>query len=120
MKKTRCAKILVVALIVSATGGASSQEYERISGSYAIVSQNIVDPAPGEKKDRVALSFDSDTARRIFMSMPAASRRNACSADLVTKSSGGLVCSHDVKRGEYQCTVGILLETGDAVDVSVC
>lgn len=52
--------------------------------------------------------------------MPAVARRDACSSDLMTTSSGGLVCSNDLKRREYQCTLGVILEAGNAVDVSVC
>lgn len=56
----------------------------------------------------------------IYLQMPAVARRDACSSDLMTTSSGGLVCSNDLKRREYQSTFGVILETGNAVDVSVC
>lgn len=53
--------VLVVA------GGVSSQEYTEISGSYTLASRNIVDPAPGEKRDRAAFFFNSDTAKSIYL-----------------------------------------------------
>lgn len=115
------ASLLVAIACLTAIGALGASEgFKKLTGSYMIASKNLIDPAPGEKKDRVALFLEGDAARDIYNQMPGPARKNACSSDLRTKSSGGLICSKDLSRNDYQCTVGVILKTGAVVDVSVC
>lgn len=98
----------------------ASGGYKQLSGSYAITSENIVDPGPEEKKDRLVLFIEGDAAREVFDSMDVPVKKNDCDPALRTKSAGGLVCSVDLTRKDFQCTVGVKLGNGSAVKAVAC
>jgi hypothetical protein len=110
----------MVFVVLAASGAVLAGGYSKVFGSYMIASKNITDPAPNEKKDRVAFFLDSSTAKSIYSQMPALAKKDACSSDLVTKTAGGLVCSRNLKSSEYQCTFGVMLKNGITVDVRTC
>lgn len=116
-KRTIAAGVLVAALGLGSA--AAALDVKPLAGSYAIGSATLVDPPPGEKKDRLLLYLDGDAAREVYEAMPAPARADACDPDLRTKSAGALECSLS-KAGEYTCAVGILLEQGTTVKASTC
>lgn len=120
MTRRTCLALSAAALMCGlAVGAAQALDTRPLVGSYAIGSATLVDPPPGEKKDRLLLYLDGTTARQVYDAMQAPARTSGCDADLRTKSAGALECSRS-KGGEYTCSVGVSLVTGAAVPASVC
>lgn len=107
-------------LILFATAPASAQEYRSLEGQYAIASKTLLDPPPGETRDRAVFSIQGDGAKAIYESMGIAAARDQCNDDLLTKSAGSLECSMRVAAGAYQCTFAIMLSTGELSVGRVC
>jgi len=116
--KTRLYIALVTTLFISGTTTAA--EFKKLEGSYAVASENIVDPAPDEKNDRLIVFIQGSAAKETYQAMSAPPRKNSCDAAIRTKTAGGLACSRNLSRGDYQCTVGILLKSGASVSAVTC
>jgi hypothetical protein len=99
---------------------ALAQDYKKIDAEYAITSKTIVDPPPGEKKDRVLIFIKGLGARDIYEGIPGAGKKSACSEGTLIKSAGDLECMKNVNAGSYVCGVGILLQTGATVSGLTC
>lgn len=105
--------------LAAATLAADSGQGE-IKGEYRLGSATLVDPSPDEKTDRVLLYFDGPAARDLYAAMPAAAQPGACDEALLTKVAGGLSCSRDPDRGEYHCSLGVLLADGSTAPAETC
>jgi hypothetical protein len=110
--------LFLAAVLTAAASGLKAQEFKPITGQYGIASKTILDPPPGEKKDRVLLFIHGSGARDVYEAMPGRGRNDACGGGLL-KSAGGLACSKSTD-GNYQCSLGVLLATGATVQGSVC
>jgi hypothetical protein len=120
MTRRTCLALSAAALMCGlAVGAAQALDTRPLVGSYAIGSATLVDPPPGERKDRLLLYLDGATAKQVYDAMQAPARVIACDPDLRTKTAGALECSRS-KDGEYSCSVGISLLTGATVPASVC
>lgn len=106
-------------ICVIVAGAAHAFDTLPLIGTYAIGSATLVDPPPGEKKDRLFLYLDGATAKQVYDAMEAPARASACDPDLRTKAAGNLECSRS-KAGDYSCSVGVSVVTGVAVKASVC
>lgn len=98
--------------------------YTPLNAEYTITSANLVDPSPEDKKDRVAIYIDGNSARDLYKAMLAPERREFCGGPprpetQPSKTAGGLECSGDDKHG-YSCAVAIMLDTGSTTSATVC
>lgn len=98
---------------------AIAHEFKPLEGEYAIGSKTILDPPPGEKKDRLFLYLQGKAAEDTFNAMPQRVSAKVCGEDQVMKQAGGLQCLR-TKENAYYCSVGILLDSGRSVTGSVC
>ncbi|KFN41001.1 hypothetical protein [Arenimonas oryziterrae] len=103
-----------------AAGVALALDTKQIVGSYAIASDNLTDPGPDDRPDRVLFYFDGATARDMYARMPARPAKSVCDAGLLSKQAGDLQCTMDTTRGEYTCSVGIMLGNGKTANASAC
>jgi len=120
MKTLQIAIAMACIITISAFASDAATGYKKIAGSYAISSRNLIDPAPGEKKDRAVFFLEGDAAMDMYNKMSVAAKEDPCSEDLITKSSGGLICSKEISTNVYTCTFGVLLKSGTLVKASVC
>lgn len=116
--KTRLYIALVTSLFLSHATLAA--EFKKLEGSYALTSESMVDPAPDAKHDRLVVFIEGSAAKEAYQAMSAPARKNACDAAIRTKTSGGLACSRNLSRDDYQCTVGVLLKSGVSVGAATC
>lgn len=112
-------QLLLLSALTMASACAIAQEFKALDGQYAISSKTFLDPPPKEKKDRVLFSMHGNSAKEIFDSMDAPAKKDKCSANLVTKSAGSLECSKSA-TGVYQCTFGVLLNSGATTKGRIC
>lgn len=99
------------------------QDYQKLplSASYALRTKDT-DPPEGMRLDRLNLEITGKEAERIFKQMIAPAQNTDCEGQVhenyTRKVAGNFEC---VKDGSaYECTVGIDLDTGAAVEGYVC
>ena len=95
-------------------------KFRDLTGTYALTSENVLYPAPTEKKDRVVLMLDGDAARDTYQNMVAKEQPDVCGSTMKTKTTGPLQCSWDPDTKEYACAFAILLKNGEAVPAVPC
>lgn len=105
---------------VSAFASDTSDGYKKLSGSYAVSSKNLIDPAPGEKKDRMVFFLEGDAAMDMYNKISGPAIKDPCSEELTTKTSGGLTCSKEVGTNVYTCTFGVMFKSGLLIKAKVC
>ncbi|MDH0867595.1 hypothetical protein [Mitsuaria sp. GD03876] len=98
---------------------ADAQEYRPLQGKYAIAGAHLVDPAPGEKRDRAVMFIEGDAAADMFKDMPQKAVKDQCAGDLVSKSAGNLVCSK-ANDGKYFCSFAVGLKDGRLLNGRSC
>ncbi|PRC93460.1 hypothetical protein [Solimicrobium silvestre] len=101
-------------------GVGNAQEIKDVEATYAISSKTIIDPAPGEKKDRVLLFLTGTGAKEIYDSILNPPKSSQCGPNLVVKSANNLECIKDTKTGTYQCRIGVMLDSGKTVKGGAC
>ncbi|HEY9256289.1 MAG TPA: hypothetical protein VIP30_17355 [Stenotrophomonas sp.] len=116
--KTQLYLALATTLLFS--GATVAAEFKKLEGSYALTSESMVDPAPDAKHDRLVVFIEGSAAKEAYQAMSAPARKNACDAAIRTKTAGGLACSRNLSRDDYQCTVGVLLKSGASVSAVAC
>lgn len=116
---TRNAVVAVLAMVVGVVAAAQAMDTRPLSGTYVIGSATLVDPPPGERKDRVLFYIDGAAAKEIYDAMEAGARPSVCDPSLRSKTAGTLECSRSA-GGEYECSVGVSLTSGTSVKASVC
>jgi|SRR5215213_10345899 len=99
---------------------ASAAELNNFEGRYGFSSADIIDAVPTDKQDRLVIFIAGKAARETYEKMQVKAKEGLCDPDLMIKNAGGLMCSKDTARGEYYCSVGLLLKSGKSVDVSTC
>lgn len=99
------------------------QDYKKLplTASYSLRTKDT-DPPDGMRLDRLNLEITGKEAERIFKQMIASEQHVDCEGqaheNYTRKVAGGFEC---VKDGNaYECTVGIDLDTGAAVEGYVC
>jgi hypothetical protein len=119
-------QVAIAALVggVAAVALAQTGVFKRLEAQYSIATKDIVDPLPEDRPDRVILSITGQSAKEIYLAMPALGKRVSCDgqgdASLPpTKTAGGLECTGDDKKG-YSCSVAIMLSTGKTDRGYVC
>jgi hypothetical protein len=98
--------------------------YAPLNAKYTITGEHLVDPAPEDKKDRVAIYIDGNSARDLYKAMLVPERRESCGGPpspeaQPSKTAGGLECIGDDKDG-YSCAVAIMLDSGATTSATVC
>jgi len=112
--------ILLSLLSIASASPAQRSGYGKLTGEFTIAGKELLDPPPGQKNDRLALFLGGESAKRAYQAMPGrAIKEDACEEGLRVKTAGGLACWHDAAM-VYQCSVGILLSTGQTRRVDVC
>ncbi len=92
--------------------------YAPLSAEYTITGENLVDPLPEDKKDRIAIYIDGDGARQLYKAMLTPEHPQVC-GPVLAKTAGGLECSGNDKDG-YVCAVAIKLDDGATTGAFVC
>jgi hypothetical protein len=114
------AVVFALALLVAAVALAQSSGYTKIGAQFMITGKDLVDPPPGQKKDRLALFLTGDGAKAIYDALPTAPvGGGACEEGLELKRSGGLICANHGGRS-YSCSVAILLKSGETRPLGSC
>ncbi|WP_162914624.1 hypothetical protein [Desertibaculum subflavum] len=116
---SRTAVVAALTMVVGVVAPAPAMDTRPLSGTYAIGSATLVDPPPGESKDRVLFYIDGAAAKEIYDAMQAEARPSACDPSLRSKTAGMLECSRG-PGGDYECSIGVLLTKGTSVRASVC
>lgn len=111
--------IALSSISVCASLGAQS-DYKEMVGKYSFVSHNVVDPLPGEARNRVALFIEGSAAKEIYEKIPSPTVVGQCSAELVFKTAGDLQCAFDREHKDYTCALGVNLVNGKTVAAGVC
>jgi hypothetical protein len=120
---TKISKVLLIVL-VPVLAWAESGPTRKLEGQYLVGSENLLDPGPNDKPDRVLLSLEGKTAEDMYKAMSVPARRVDCDgknapASTPRKIAGDLQCEGDATSG-YVCTVGILLNSGKTTRGQVC
>jgi len=120
-------KLVSIPLAIFLSAGALAQAdlFPKLEGYYLLRSENIVDPGPDDKPDRILLSITGNSAREIFSAMDVKAKVNRCdpavasSPDQLTKKAGNLECVGNDEKG-FVCTLGVMLTTGKTTGGYVC
>lgn len=115
----RSAVVAALAMLVGVLASAQAMDTRPLSGTYAIGSATLVDPPPGESKDRVLFYIDGAAAKEIYDAMQVEARPSVCDPSLRSKTAGMLECSRS-PGGDHECSIGVLLTKGASVRASVC
>jgi len=99
---------------------AQSSQFANLTGQFAIMGKDAIDPPPHRKSDRLGLFLTGDSAKRTYGAMTVRPiRADACEKGLRLKTAGGLVCA-DHGGNNYTCSVAILLSSGQTRSIAVC
>ena len=100
---------------------ATAAETRRLSGTYALSSASIIDPAPGEQpRTHLRLHLTGFAANDLYRALPSNPKRDECFDDgSLTKREGEIMCTRHPK-GSHECWLGVELKTGKVVAGSVC
>ena len=121
-------KIIVILACFALCAGAAAQdnEYVPLDAKFQITNENLQDLGASDKRDRVALSVQGDSAKAIYNAMLTPARRVDCdektkpNIDLpMRKVAGGLVCEQ-YKGEKYYCSAAIKLDTGKTESGQIC
>jgi hypothetical protein len=109
---------IAVPLFCALSFGVSAADnilWGEFNGSYRIAPQEMYDPAPDAKPDRVGLNIYGSAAKDIYQTMPGPVMRPLCDGKPgpMTKTAGGLMCQDS--NGNYYCWVVIKLDTGETI-----
>jgi hypothetical protein len=112
--------ISLMALCHFSTALAQPSGYANFTGKFIISGEDAIDPPLKQPKDRVAFLLAGDAAEKIYKALPAApSNEDVCEEGMKMKRSGGLTCiSHGGKS--YECSVAILLKSGQTRPFGAC
>jgi len=120
--------VIALSFLMISIGAVSAQEgeYKKLEGHYTISGESLTDPPPDEKKDRVVMSIEGESAKDIYNTMLTPARRTTCDGvptfnlPRLMKTAGDLECFFDETNKIYQCLIGIKLDTGATVFGYVC
>jgi hypothetical protein len=88
------------------------------SASYGFFVDGSADGDSADPADSVRFYFEGDAARNIYNAMPQKAEV-PCGSDPLLKYAGGLICGKH-EDGQYDCSVGIVLKTGETTAAVVC
>lgn len=114
--------LLLSVLAAAIPVGAGAQDDRPLKGSYEIYSGELGDTAAPKPNDaKLALSFTGKLAKDLFTRLgAAATEREQCGADIVTRMRGALSCTRTIKTGEVECALGFDILKGKAIAGSIC
>jgi hypothetical protein len=108
------------AFLTLASTFAGPQTYSDLKGQMIVTGEDVVDPPPGQPSDRVGLFLAEDSAKQIYDAMPAKpTNGDLCEPGLRLKTAGGLVCASH-RDGSHDCSVAILLASGETKPIGAC
>lgn len=113
--------IIAIVLVANLmTAPTHADPYSRLTGDFAIIGEDAIDPPPGQKQDRLGIFLDGDSAKRTYEAMKVKPTNDqVCEEGMLEKRAGGLVCDR-YADGTYSCSVAIMLTTGETRSVDGC
>ncbi|WP_141100975.1 hypothetical protein [Roseateles aquatilis] len=100
-------------------GMVPAQEYKSLQGRYAVSGAHLVDPMPGEKRDRAVFFIEGQAAIDMYNGMSQKPAKDRCAADLTSKSAGNLVCSK-TDDNKFFCSFAVSMKDGRTLNGRTC
>jgi len=115
------ARNIALTVAMSLAFSLSAADPKRLTGTYALSSASLIDPAPGEEKEaHLRLHLTGAAATDVYRALRSKPARDECLDDgSLSKTQGEIICTRHVK-GDHECWFGIELKTRKVVAASVC
>ena len=101
--------IVLMVLLTSLSLGAHAEQWQPLSGIYAVTAENYLDPAPDEPgNSHFRLQLTGSSARDLYLAIPGDAAFDECTGGQF-KASGEVRCVYYVEDELYECAFSINL-----------